>query len=107
LAQALRLADTALLGLLDLLSGLELAPSDGSWDTSALAVLRSRDLPDLVRADVHQAAGMVMVQAGVPIEQALARLRARAFQMDRSVREVALDILARRISFVADADSAE
>lgn len=48
---------------------------------------------------VHQAAGMVSVQLGVPVEEALIRLRAHAFRHDRSVADVARDIVERRIRF--------
>jgi hypothetical protein len=106
LTRALRLADTALLGLLDLISGLQPGAEAGSNTPAADASL-SRHLADLVRADVHQAAGMIMVQAGVPIDQALARLRAHAFGADRSLREIATDVLARRLTFTPERDSAE
>ncbi|MFC7624345.1 ANTAR domain-containing protein [Microlunatus sp. GCM10028923] len=56
-------------------------------------------LQDLGSAEIHQASGMVMVQLGVPIEAALARLRAYAFAEDRSVAEVARDVVSRLIRF--------
>jgi hypothetical protein len=104
LALALRLADTALLGLLDVLAGL-----DGTGPAAAPGVdnTRSGELADVVRAEVHQAAGMIMAQADIPIEHALARLRARAFQLGRPLAEVASAVLARRIDFASDRDSAE
>ena len=68
---------------------------------------RSGELADVVRAEVHQAAGMIMAQADLPIEHALARLRARAFQLGRPLPEVACAVLARRIVFAPDRDSAE
>lgn len=45
------------------------------------------------RAEVHQATGVVSVRAGVPLEQALVLLRARAFATDRPVSAVARDVL--------------
>jgi len=48
---------------------------------------------------VHQAAGMVSVQLGVPVAEALVRLRARAFSTGRSVTDVADDVVARRVRF--------
>jgi GAF domain-containing protein len=48
---------------------------------------------------VHQAAGMVSVQLGVPVAEALVRLRAHAFSTDRSVSDVADDVVARRFRF--------
>jgi GAF domain-containing protein len=51
---------------------------------------------------VHQASGMVAAQLEVNVGQALIRLRAYAFADDRSVDEVAKDIVARRIRFNPD-----
>ena len=45
---------------------------------------------------VHQAAGMAMVQLGVPIDQALLRMRAVAFAEGTTVDELADAILLRR-----------
>jgi hypothetical protein len=42
---------------------------------------------------------MVSVQLGVPIAEALIRLRARAFSTGRSVSDVADDVVARRFRF--------
>ncbi len=49
------------------------------------------------RAVVHQATGMVSVQAGVPVADALALLRAYAFAEDRSLGVVAADVVAGRL----------
>ena len=48
---------------------------------------------------VHNAAGAVSVQLGVSITEALIRLRAYAFSHDRLLREVAEDVVARRLRF--------
>src|SRR4051812_32409985 len=48
---------------------------------------------------VHQATGMVMVQAGVTIEQAFLLLRARAFASSRPLSAVAADVVGRRLRF--------
>jgi GAF domain-containing protein len=48
---------------------------------------------------VHQAAGMVSVQLTVAVDEALIRLRAHAFRHDRSVAEVARDVIERRLRF--------
>jgi len=45
---------------------------------------------------VHNAAGMVSVQEGISVTEALIRLRAFAFSHDRLVGDVAGDIVARR-----------
>lgn len=52
--------------------------------------------------EVYQAQGMVMVQLTVPPEEALARMRGYAFAENRSLREVANDILARRLVLESD-----
>ncbi|GHE52369.1 GAF domain-containing protein [Streptomyces longispororuber] len=54
---------------------------------------------DFYGAVVHQATGMVSVQASVPLAQALLRLRAHAFRHGRTVAEVAEDVTARRLHF--------
>ena len=46
---------------------------------------------------VHQASGMVSVQLGIAVAAALSVLRAHAFAEDRPLREVAADVVARRI----------
>jgi hypothetical protein len=50
-------------------------------------------------AEVHQASGMVSVQLGVGVGDALARLRARAFALDRTIGEVAAEVVAHRLRF--------
>lgn len=59
---------------------------------------------DLYRAVVHQASGMISVQAGIPLAEALLLLRAHAFGHGRPVVEVAEDVVARRVHFGADRD---
>jgi hypothetical protein len=46
---------------------------------------------------VHNAAGMVWVQEGISVTEALIRLRAYAFSSDRLLAGVAEDVLARRL----------
>jgi hypothetical protein len=46
---------------------------------------------------VHNAAGMVSVQLGVSVAEALIRLRAYAFSNDRMLADVAQDVIARRL----------
>lgn len=43
--------------------------------------------------EVYQAIGMIMVQLGVPSDEALARLRAHAFAHNRTALEVARDVV--------------
>ncbi|MGW4561278.1 GAF domain-containing protein [Streptomyces sp. NPDC004561] len=49
--------------------------------------------------EVYQAVGMVMVQLEADPEQALDRLRARAYADGRTVSQVARDVLARKLRF--------
>lgn len=55
------------------------------------------------RFAVHQAAGMIAVQLGVPVDDALLRLRAHAFSNERLVVDVAHDVIERRLRFDDDA----
>jgi len=56
-----------------------------------------RAAPATYRAQVHQATGMISVQLDVGLAEALARLRAHAYAQDRSVADVADDVVARRL----------
>jgi GAF domain-containing protein len=53
---------------------------------------------------VHQAAGMVSVQLGISVDDALVRLRAHAFSAGRSVSDVATEVTTRRLRFDPDGD---
>ncbi len=59
--------------------------------------------PDLGRApgrpEVHQATGMIAVQSGVRLADALLLLRARAYSSGTSVTQVALDVVSRALRF--------
>ena len=46
---------------------------------------------------VHNAAGMISVQLGISVTEALIRLRAHAFSSDRQIAEAAQDVIARRL----------
>jgi hypothetical protein len=52
--------------------------------------------------EVHQATGMIIVQLGVTAEIAFTRLRAYAFAHNRALRDVARDVVARRLRFGPD-----
>ncbi len=56
----------------------------------------------LHRAEIHQASGMVSSHLQIPVAEALARIRAHAFTIARPVREVASDIVGRRLRLVDD-----
>ncbi|MCU1410287.1 MAG: Antitermination regulatory protein [Rhodoglobus sp.] len=51
------------------------------------------------RREVHQATGMIIVQLGVTPEDAELLLRAHAFAGSRTVRDVAKDVVERRLDF--------
>lgn len=92
LADALGLADTACALLLDsaavtrpFLNGRQPEPVGGQ------------------HPEVHQATGMVTAQLGVSSTTALIRLRAYAYANGRRLRDVAGDVVARRLRFQPDA----
>jgi hypothetical protein len=88
---ALTLAGLATESLLD---GQEEA-GDGGTPAGVDGVLQSR-------FPVYQAQGMVMAQLGVPLTEALVRLRAHAYSEGRTLGEVARDIVARTLILEAD-----
>jgi hypothetical protein len=57
---------------------------------------RIADLDTLHRAEVHQATGMLSERLGIPLDQALVRLRAHAFSDGRPLLDTARDIIDRR-----------
>ena len=87
-ADALVLADVAAEVIL-------LLQANAPAGTLANELARSADL----HVVVHQAAGMVAVQLRISVTDALVRLRAHAFAYDRPLREVADDVVARRLRF--------
>jgi hypothetical protein len=98
LARAVRLSDAAAVAVLDMIGGLapdtaEHVPGDAVADA------------EFFRAEIYQAAGMLMVQLGVSIEVATVRLRSYAFATGRPIGEVAHDIVLRRLRLRADNDS--
>lgn len=68
--------------------------------------------PDLIDpeqnlSEVHQATGMVAVQAAVSLAEALLLLRAHAYGNDHGILAVAYDVLRRELRFDPDPDSRE
>lgn len=51
------------------------------------------------RVELYHAQGMVKVQLGVSLAEAMIRLRAYAYAQDRPLHEVAADVVARRLTF--------
>lgn len=95
LSLALHYADAAVLLVLHLQSG----PAEAVDGAEAQTVVDRLDIEFHGRAEVHQATGMVAVQAGVGLTEALLLLRARAFVESRTVAEVAVDVVDRVIVF--------
>jgi hypothetical protein len=57
------------------------------------------------RREIHQATGMVLAQLEVTAEDAALLLRAHAFSSGRTVREIANDVVERRLDFSLGSDS--
>ena len=81
LTQAMTFADVAM----RLLSDTQSAPQVG--------VEASLDGALAYRLEVYQAQGMVMVDLGVSLDEAMARLRAHAYAHERSLSDIARDIV--------------
>jgi hypothetical protein len=57
------------------------------------------------RAEIHQATGMISVQAGVTLVEALLLLRARAFATNSTMLDVSRDVLLRRLNFGTETEA--
>ncbi len=91
IGDALLLADTACAVLID-----------SAQDISRIADRGEPEQMRLQHPEVHQATGMVIAQLGVTAAVALVRLRAYAYANERRLRDVARDVVARRIRFGLD-----
>ena len=91
LSQALTFATVAMRLLLDT----QHAPGAGA----------GTDLDDALayRLEVYQAQGMVMVDLGVSLDEAMARMRAHAYAHERSLTDVARDIVDGSLNLSQDA----
>lgn len=110
------------IGVLDLyrdqagpLTDSELAAALAYADAATVILLHLQDHPagndstpriDVIdsHAVVHQATGMIAVQLGVTLAEALMRLRGHAYSSDLSLAAIAGDVVSRRMRFV-DSDS--
>jgi hypothetical protein len=97
LADALLLADTACALLLDAQPQRDRPRLNGGGPEQAGSA----------HPEVHQATGMITVQLGVSVAVALVRLRAYAYAHDRRLRDVAADVVARRLRFAPDAEAGQ
>jgi hypothetical protein len=50
-------------------------------------------------AEVHQATGMITIQLGISLTEALLRLRAHAYASGRTMSSIAADVVSRRMHF--------
>ena len=90
LARAVRLADAAAVAVLDVIVGADHGRSAAAGDgDDGDEVVDAQ----MYRAEVYQAAGVLMVQLAVGIETAMVRLRAYAFASGRPIAEVARAIV--------------
>ncbi|MFR0354892.1 GAF and ANTAR domain-containing protein [Streptomyces sediminimaris] len=83
------------------------AGSDAAERAGEEGVASWMEASEADHGEVYQAVGMVMVQLRLSPEQALDRLRARAFSQGRTVSEVARDVLTRRLRFASEGDGDE
>lgn len=93
LADALTFADVATTMLLD-----------GQEDAAPGDAAAGLDEALGYRFEIYQAQGMVMVQTGVSLVDALATLRAYAFAHDRDLADVARDVVTRGLRLDEDRD---
>ena len=93
LADTLVFADIALQLLLDSASGI-----------SGLAGYQPLGGLSGSRAEVYQATGMISVQLGVSLEEALVRLRAHAFAASTPLDDIAGNVVSRLLRFDPDPD---
>lgn len=70
-------------------------PNFASRDHVACATEAAFDL----RPEIHMASGMVSVQLNVAVDEALVRIRAHAYAEGKFVKEIADDVVARRLRF--------
>ncbi|MQA95893.1 MAG: ANTAR domain-containing protein [Streptosporangiales bacterium] len=94
LADASTYADVALALILDARGGIE----DSRLSGKAIDGLAEK------RMEVHQATGMVSVQLGIGVDDALVSLRAYAYAHNRRLIDVARDVVDRRLRFAPDRD---
>ena len=91
LGQALTFAEIAVKTLLD-----------GQAATAGEGAAAGLDDALGYRAELYQAQGMLQVQLGVDLEEAMLRLRAYAYAHDRRLADVARDVVARKLRLDRD-----
>ena len=92
LKQALTFAEVAVLTLLD-----------RRWDIDAGSGPRGLEQAMADQSELYQAQGMVKVQLGVSLSEAMVRLRGHAYATDQRLADVAREVVARRLRLEEDA----
>lgn len=93
--RALAFADAAMEAMLD-------APGPAGGDGAEGETALGAALHEGGSLALYQAQGMVSVQLGVSLAEAMVRLRAHAYAHDRPLNEVAADVVARKVIFEPD-----
>jgi hypothetical protein len=96
LAEALAFADAATLVLLHL----QASSAENDPGSGLVAIVEDRD-------EIHQATGMISVQAMLGLAEALALLRAHSYSAGRPVLDVARDVVSRILRFLPEDDHHE
>ncbi len=103
LSIALDFVDAALMIVLHLQSGAaaldDATLEKAGQDAAGAGISGPLEIAFRSHPEVHQATGMISVQASVSLADALLLLRAHAFTEDRSIVDVARDVVERRLSF--------
>jgi hypothetical protein len=97
LSGALRAAEAAMWTVLDLLDGV--TGDDGAHRKPRAAADGRKPGSELNRLEVYQATGMVLEQMQVTPNAALSALRAYAFAHNKTILEVAREVVLRRLRF--------
>ncbi len=92
LGEALTFAEVAVLALLD-----------GQENADEGRAAAGLDEALEYRSELYQAQGMLSVQLGVALEEAMARLRAYAYSHNLRLGDIARDVVARRLVLEKDA----
>lgn len=96
LREALTYAEVAVLTLLD-----------GKWDSEDGSGPRGLEKAMADQSELYQAQGMVKVQLGVSLADAMARLRAHAYATEQRLSDVAREVVQRRLRLDQDTTSGD
>ena len=77
-------------------------PGDLGRDLAEDQAAAGDDTGTFSRGEVHLASGMVAVQLSITVDEALDRLRGKAFRDGRRITDLADDIVQRRLTLTRD-----